>query len=46
MAILCCLALSKPATAAEAFIRVSQVGYETGHAPYRAYLMSTFAAKR
>ena len=45
MASLCWLALSKPGAAAEAFVRVSQVGYETGHAPYRAYLMSTVAAK-
>ena len=44
MAALCCLALSKPGTAAEAYVRVSQVGYEAGHAPYRAYLMSTAPA--
>ena len=43
-AALCCLALSRPGTAAEAFVRVSQVGYETGHAPHRAYLMSTATA--
>jgi endoglucanase len=43
VAALCCLALSKPSEAAEAFVRVSQVGYETGHTPYRAYLMSTAA---
>jgi endoglucanase len=41
----CCLASVKPCTAAEAFVRVSQVGYETGQAPYRAYLMSTVAPK-
>ncbi len=39
----CCIALTTPGTAAEAHVRVSQVGYETGHAPYRAYLMSTTA---
>jgi endoglucanase len=38
-----CLAFSKPSTAAEAYVRVSQVGYEAAHAPYRAYLMSTVA---
>jgi endoglucanase len=41
MATLCCLALSKPGAAGDAFVRVSQVGYEAGQAPYRAYLMST-----
>ncbi len=29
------------ALAQSAFVRVSQVGYETGNSPYRAYLMST-----
>jgi endoglucanase len=41
-----CLALlaCTPATRAQsAFVRVSQVGYETGQAPFRAYLMSTVA---
>jgi endoglucanase len=45
MGALCCLASSNRCAAAEAFVRVSQVGYEAGHAPYRAYLMSTVAAK-
>jgi endoglucanase len=27
-----------------AYVRVSQVGYEAGHAPFRAYLMSTASA--
>ena len=38
-----CLAFSHASAAAEAFVRVSQVGYEAGHSPYRAYLMSTMA---
>jgi len=40
-AIFGCLAFSTGVRAAEAFVRVSQVGYESGHSPYRAYLMST-----
>jgi endoglucanase len=32
------------APAQSAYVRVSQVGYETGNGPYRAYLMSTAAA--
>ena len=44
-AVLCCLTLSTAGKAAEAYVRVSQVGYEAGHAPYRAYLMSTVAEK-
>jgi hypothetical protein len=31
------------ASAQAAYVRVSQVGYETGRAPFRAYLMSTVA---
>jgi endoglucanase len=42
-AALCCLSSTNSVKAAEAFVRVSQVGYETGHAPYRAYLMTTTA---
>jgi endoglucanase len=37
------LAQILPAQAQSAYVRVSQVGYETGHAPFRAYLMSTAA---
>jgi endoglucanase len=36
-------ALVHSARAQSAYIRVSQVGYETGKAPFRAYLMSTAA---
>jgi endoglucanase len=46
-ALRCCLLtllLCTPAFAAEsAYVRVSQVGYETGQTPFRAYLMSTTA---
>lgn len=41
-----CLALiayGKGLQAQSAYVRVSQVGYETGKAPFRAYLMSTEA---
>jgi endoglucanase len=39
---LCILASSSLAMAAEsAYVRVNQIGYETGKAPFRAYLMST-----
>ena len=31
------------ARAQSAYVRVSQVGYETGETPFRAYLMSTAA---
>ncbi len=34
---------TQPAQAQSAFVRVSQVGYETGETPFRAYLMSTAA---
>ncbi len=34
------LAFAPAAGAQSAFVRVSQIGYETGGAPYRAYLMS------
>jgi endoglucanase len=34
---------TRPATAQSAYVRVSQVGYETGETPFRAYLMSTTA---
>jgi endoglucanase len=37
------LACSLPAQAQSAHVRVSQVGYEIGEAPFRAYLMSTEA---
>jgi endoglucanase len=37
------IALVLPAAAQSAFVRVSQVGYETGQAPFRAYLMTTAA---
>ena len=32
---------SQPCQAQSAYVRLSQVGYETGKAPFRAYLMST-----
>ena len=35
------LASFRPAQAQSAYVRVSQVGYEAGKAPFRAYLMST-----
>ena len=35
------VASSRPLHAQSAYVRVSQVGYETGKAPFRAYLMST-----
>jgi endoglucanase len=35
------LASTPAARAQSAYVRVSQVGYETGQTPYRAYLMST-----
>ena len=34
------IALTLPASAESLFVRVSQVGYETGNGPFRAYLMS------
>ncbi len=34
-------ASSSPAQGKSAYVRVNQVGYEAGNAPYRAYLMST-----
>jgi endoglucanase len=37
------LACSPPAQAQSAHVRVSQVGYEIGETPFRAYLMSTTA---
>ena len=37
------LALSPDADAQSAYVRVSQVGYETANAPFQAYLMSTTA---
>jgi endoglucanase len=37
LALLLC---GRPALAESAYVRVSQVGYETGEAPFRAYLMS------
>jgi endoglucanase len=49
LSILCTAALlltwvpGRTAQAAAAYIRVSQVGYETDNAPFRAYLMSTEA---
>ena len=35
------LALASPMQSQSAYVRVSQVGYETGKAPFRAYLMCT-----
>jgi len=37
------LAWTRPALAQSAYVRVSQVGYETGETPFRAYLMSAAA---
>ena len=39
--LLLCLAFSAAAHAESAYVRVSQVGYEAGSSPARAYLMST-----
>jgi endoglucanase len=41
--VLAFFALSTRAEAQSAYVRVSQVGYETGQSPFRAYLMSTAA---
>jgi endoglucanase len=41
--LLASLACTPAARAQSAYVRVSQVGYETGEAPFRAYLMSTAA---
>jgi endoglucanase len=38
------LALTHSAAAQSAYVRVSQVGYEAGNSPFRAYLMSTVEA--
>jgi len=38
--VLALLAWTQPAGAQSAYVRVSQVGYETGKTPFRAYLMS------
>src|SRR5271166_1580146 len=35
------LACASAAAASSAYVRVSQVGYETANAPFQAYLMST-----
>jgi endoglucanase len=37
------LAYTRPVRAESAYVRVSQVGYEAGKLPFRAYLMSTAA---
>ena len=42
--LLALFACAPPARAQSAFVRVSQVGYEAGETPFRAYLMSTAAA--
>ncbi len=41
--LLALLACTPPARAQAAYVRVSQVGYEAGETPFRAYLMSTAA---
>src|ERR1700685_2204349 len=41
--LLALLACTPPARAPSAFVRGSQVGYEAGQPPFRAYLMSTAA---
>jgi endoglucanase len=43
VAFLALLALTPAASAASAYVRVSQVGYEAANPPFRAYLMSTAA---
>src|SRR5271155_5210650 len=40
-ALLAMLLGSSFALAQSAYVRVNQIGYEAGHAPFRAYLMST-----
>ena len=35
------VAYAQPTRAQSAYVRVSQVGYESGETPFRAYLMST-----
>ena len=40
MIVLVLAALSRPAWGESAYVRVSQVGYEAGKTPFRAYLMS------
>jgi hypothetical protein len=45
-ALLALIADALPAQAQAAYVRVSQVGYEAGEAPFRAYLMSTAKGKR
>jgi endoglucanase len=40
-AIVLLCALARPAHSQSAYVRVNQVGYETGATPFRAYLMST-----
>jgi endoglucanase len=42
-AVFALFALAPLARAQSAYVRVSQVGYETGEAPFRAYVMSTAA---
>ncbi|MGA2646052.1 MAG: glycoside hydrolase family 9 protein [Candidatus Sulfotelmatobacter sp.] len=44
--LLALLTWTPPAQAQSAYVRVSQVGYEAGETPFRAYLMSTAAARR
>jgi endoglucanase len=47
LALLLLVFLPRPAAAAaSAYIRVSQVGYETANAPFQAYLMSTASESR
>jgi len=41
--VITCLAAAACASAQSAYVRVSEVGYEAGDGPYRAYLMSTVA---
>jgi len=43
IAVLVLLAGTSPAVAQSAYVRVSQVGYEAGSPPFRAYLMSNLA---
>jgi len=43
--LLALLTWTPPAQAQSAYVRVSQVGYEAGETPFRAYLMSTAAAR-
>jgi endoglucanase len=44
--VLALFAFARSVRAESAYVRVNQIGYETGEAPFRAYLMSTASAGR